>query len=58
MPQSLSSGVSDMRLMHHDSTEVADPLLGMVKLAPVRVFLQPTSISNVTTMPQVVLRYP
>ena len=40
LPQSLSSEVSDMRPTHHGSTESADPLLGIVKLAPVRVISQ------------------
>ena len=44
MPQSLSSEVSDVRPAHHDSTELADPLLGVVKLTLVRVILQPTSL--------------
>ena len=42
MPQSLSSEVSDGRPAHLDSTESADPLLGMVKLTPVRVVFQNT----------------
>ena len=40
MPQSLSSEVSDVRPMHLDSTESADPLLGMLKLLPIRVIFQ------------------
>ena len=42
MPQSLSSEVSDGRPAHLDSTESADPLLGMAKLTPVRVVFQNT----------------
>ena len=34
-----------MHPAHHDSTESANPLLGMVKLTPVRVILQPISLS-------------
>ena len=44
MPQSLSSEVSDVRPAHLNSTESADPLLGMVKITAVRVSLQNTSL--------------
>ena len=45
LPQSLSSGVSEVRPAHLDSTESAEPLQGMVKLMPVQVILQNTSFS-------------
>ena len=45
MSQSLSNEVSDMHPEHHDSTESADPVLGVVKLTPVKVILQPTSLN-------------
>ena len=32
MPQSLLSEVSDVRPVHHDSTQTADPFVGMLKL--------------------------
>ena len=47
MPQSLPSGVSDTHPVHHDSTDSAGPLLGMVRLTLVRMFLHPTSPSSV-----------
>ena len=39
MPQSLSSEVSNVRLVQHGSTESARPLLGLVKHKLVNTFL-------------------
>ena len=50
MPQSLSSEVSDVRLVHHDSTESADPLLGVVKLTLVRVIVQNISLPGMPSL--------
>ena len=40
MSQSLASGVSDLHPEYHDITELADHILGMVKLTPIKVILQ------------------
>ena len=41
-----SSGVSDLRLEHHDSTESADPLQGMVNHSPVRVIVNQSTVAQ------------
>ena len=43
--QSFSSAVLDMWPAHNDSTETADPILGMVNHSPVKVILEPTSLN-------------
>ena len=46
LSHSFYSGVPDRCPTHLDSTETADPLLGMVIHLPVRVILQTTSLSG------------
>ena len=41
-----SSGVSDLRLEHHDSTESADPLQGLVNHSPVRVIVNRSTVAQ------------
>ena len=48
MSQYLTCGVSDVHPMHLDSTEAADPLLGVMNHLLVRVIMQSTIVKKIT----------